>query len=270
MERHLLFPDEPVAFEFLAGSPASPYFITCDHASQRLPRVLGTLGLSQADLERHIAWDIGAAGLSRKLAVALQATLVLQPYSRLAIDCNRPLIHEGSIAARSEGTVIPGNQAISSEDAELRAREIFNPYHERIGLELDERKARNAPTVLLLVHSFTPVYHGVSRPWHAGVLYQRDRRLGQALLSALRTEPGLVIGDNEPYWVSDDSDYGAIVYGEGRQLPHVELEIRQDLISDDAGQTIWAERLARHLQAIVPELLQAQALAGSAAAQRPD
>ncbi len=255
MERHLLFPDEPVAVEVVAGSSASPYFITCDHAGQRLPRALGTLGLTQADLERHIAWDIGAEGLSRKLALALGATLVLQPYSRLAIDCNRPLIHEGSIATRSEGTEIPGNLGLSVADAELRAREIFNPYHERICLELDERNAQSAPTVLLLMHSFTPVYHGVSRPWHAGVLYQRDRRLGQALLSALRGEPGLVIGDNEPYSLSDDSDYGAIVYGEGRQLPHVEIEIRQDLINDDGGQAIWAERLARHLQAIVPALL---------------
>ena len=249
----LLADDEPPPFEAVVPQRPSPYFITCDHAGRRIPRSLGTLGLGGNDLKRHIAWDIGAAGVARNLATMLDAFLILQTYSRLVIDCNRPLSSPTLIARSSEDTEIPGNLQVSSEEALVRQREIFDPYHERIRRELDLRASRREPTILILMHSFTPRFRGVDRPWHAGVLYHRDARLGRAMLELLRAEPGLLVGDNEPYSVDDQSDYAVIQHGEQRQLPHVELEIRQDLIEDERGQWQWATRLARLLpQACAP------------------
>jgi predicted N-formylglutamate amidohydrolase len=245
----LLAPDDPAPFEVVPATPRSRYVITCDHASRRIPRALGTLGLPEHELERHIAWDIGVAELGRKLAAALDATLILQGYSRLVIDCNRPLDRPDSIATSSEDTPIPGNVDISPASARARAAEIFEPYHARIQRELDERRARSQTTLLVLLHSFTPVYRAVGRAWHAGVLHLRDTRLASPVLRALRAEPGLVVGDNEPYAASDLTDYGIVEHGEKRGLLHVELEVRQDLIADDAGTSAWAERLARVLEA---------------------
>jgi predicted N-formylglutamate amidohydrolase len=244
----LLADDEPPPFEVVNGGPRSPYVIVCDHASRKLPRALGSLGLPARDLGRHIAWDIGAAALARRLREALDGWLILQNYSRLVIDCNRPLTSPDSIVGRSEDTVIPGNQGLSREQAALRVRGIFEPYHARIRRELDERTSRGQASVLLFVHSFTPTFRGVARAWHAGVLYHRDTRLAHPLLSALRREPDLVIGDNEPYAASALTDYGLIEHGERRGLPHVELEVRQDLLGDENGVNAWSERLARLLE----------------------
>jgi predicted N-formylglutamate amidohydrolase len=205
------------------------------------------LGLSPLELQRHIAWDIGAAGLARRLADALDAFLIVQTYSRLVIDCNRTPLSPTSIAPLSESTPIPGNQHVGPADADARRREIFQPYHDRIGAELDARKALGRQTILLAVHSFTPVFHGESRPWHVGVLYNRDDRLARILLELFRGESGIVVGDNQPYAVSDEGDYTIPVHGERRSIPHVELEIRQDLLADESGQTAWANRLARAL-----------------------
>jgi predicted N-formylglutamate amidohydrolase len=244
----LFFADEPPPFEVVDGRRSSPYVIQCDHASNRIPRALGTLGLPEHELERHIAWDIGVAAVAPHLARALDAWLILQNYSRLVIDCNRPLEHRDSIAASSEDTVIPGNRDVSPLDAKLRAATIFDPYHARIIQELDERAATRTPTILIFLHSFTPTFRGVSRPWHAGVLYDRDRRLAVPLLEALRREPGLVVGENQPYAASALTDYGIVEHGVRRGLLHVELEIRQDLIEHTPGQLEWAERLARLLR----------------------
>ena len=245
----MLKPDEPAPFEVVGEHARSPFFLTCDHAGRRIPRALGSLGLSPAELATHVAWDIGAAGLARKLAAELDAFLILQTYSRLVIDCNRPLVAPSSIVALSERTAVPGNRSLSREDAELRARSIFQPYHARTALELERRALAGQPTVLVTVHSFTPVFMDAARSWHAGVLYQRDARLAHALLPLLRAEPGLRVGDNEPYAVSDETDYAIVEYGERRGLLHVELEVRQDLIADDAGQAQWAARFARLLPA---------------------
>ena len=209
--------------------------------------MLGSLGLSPAELKSHIAWDIGVAGLAGRLAARLNACLILQTYSRLVIDCNRPLETPDSITTLSERTRIPGNEGISRTEADIRAREIFHPYHNRIRAELDARRHVEQPTLLVALHSFTPTFLGVSRPWHIGVLYNRDTRLGQILLDLLRREDGVIVGDNEPYAVSDDTDYTLVVHGEQRGIPHVELEIRQDLIADAPGQTLWALRLTRLL-----------------------
>ena len=235
---------EPPPFALENAQGRSAYLLTCDHASRRLPSRLGRLGLDDAALETHIAWDIGAAGVARRLADALDAFLIMTNYSRLAIDCNRPPGSADSIVLRSERTEIPGNRDIAAEEVEARANALFHPYHDRIRAELDARRDAGRPAVLLALHSFTPVYHGVERPWHAGLLYGRDARLGRALLELLRGEPGLTIGDNEPYAVSDLTDYAIPAHGERRGILHAGLELRQDLIADAQGQAAWAARLA--------------------------
>ncbi len=246
-EASLLAPDEPPAFEVVEATASSPFLIICDHAGKRLPRVLGNLGLAEAELGRHIAWDLGAERVARHLAYALGAFAVFQTYSRLVIDCNRQPGVSSSIPIVSESTEIPGNELLPVAAAARRARDVFTPYHARIVRELTRRSAAGLATVLVSMHSFTPIYKGVPRPWHVGILYNRDARLAHALLSLLRSDPTLVVGDNEPYSVSDESDYGIPVYGEQRGIPHVELEIRQDLLLEDAGQLAWARRLAELL-----------------------
>jgi len=240
----LLAPDDPPPFRVEREHGESPFFLICDHAGRRIPRALGTLGVSDADLDRHIAWDIGASGLATRLSARLDATLIAQTYSRLVIDCNRPLTSPTSITVRSERTDIPGNRDLTPAQAEARAREIFAPYHRRIAAELDRRQAAHRPTILISVHSFTPVFTDVARPWHVGMLYHRDARVAHALLALIRAEGRWVVGDNEPYAVSDGTDYAIPVYGEQRGLAHVELEVRQDLIVEEAGQAEWAERIA--------------------------
>jgi predicted N-formylglutamate amidohydrolase len=202
-------------------------------------------------MERHIAWDIGAADVAIRLAAALDAFAILQTYSRLVIDCNRRPGIPASIVRISEATRIPGNEVVTVEEAAAREREIFRPYHDRIRTELDTRQAQGRLAMLISVHSFTPRFHGNQRPWHAGVLYNRDARLAGELLRHLRAEPGLVIGDNEPYSVGDTTDYTIPEHGERRGLPHVGIELRQDLIGTEAGHIEWAERLARALVSIV-------------------
>jgi predicted N-formylglutamate amidohydrolase len=244
----LLAPDEPPPFTIVNPTAASPWVITCDHASNRVPRALGTLGVTDEERARHIGWDIGAAAVTRRLAAHLDAWAILTSYSRLVIDCNRRPDVPSSIPTRSENTDITGNIGMIEDAAILRRSTLFDPYHAAIAEELDRRAAAAAcKTIFVAMHSFTPVYDGVARPMHAGVLYNRDARLARALLADLRNEPGLVIGDNTPYSVSDESDYGIPVHGERRGLPHVELEVRQDLIASAAGQEEWAERLARLL-----------------------
>jgi predicted N-formylglutamate amidohydrolase len=245
----LLAAGEPPAVE-LVRRGRSPFVFVCDHASGRLPRALGSLGLTPAALASHIAWDIGAAAVARLLAVTLDGDLVLQAYSRLVIDCNRPLDAPDSIVALSAGVAIPGNRDLSAAEATRRAQEIFAPYHARIGGELAERQAQHRPTVLVAVHSFTPTFPGSPRPWHAGVLHRHPQLaspLAGRLLNLLRQEGGLLVGDNEPYAAGVLTDFTIVEHGERRGIPHVELEIRQDLIADSDGQAAWAARLARVL-----------------------
>ncbi len=242
-----LGPDEPAPFELLRASGHSRFVLCCDHAGKLLPRALGTLGLDSNERQRHIAWDIGAAGLARALSALLDAPLILQPYSRLAIDCNRPLAADDSIAVSSEDTPIPGNLGLSAADAQARAAAIFEPYHTQLRQLIDARMGLTPAPLLVSVHSFTPVYRGDRRPWDVGVLYDRDARLANCLLELLRAEQRWQVGDNQPYRVDDEHDYTVKVHAEHRGLGYVELEIRQDLIADAAGQTAWAGHLARLL-----------------------
>ena len=251
----LLGADDPPPFDISGRDAPSPFVIICDHASRRLPRALDSLGLSSGALATHIAWDIGALGVARALAAALDAFVAWQRYSRLVIDCNRPLSSADSIVRRSERTDIPGNSNLTAADAAARAEEIFRPYHAEIRNHLDARRAARRHAILVSVHSFTPVFLDVARPWHCGVLFNRDARLAEPLLRLLRDEPGLVVGCNEPYAASDLTDFSLVHHGESRGIPCVEIEIRQDLIGDPAAQNAWGQRLARLLPAAAQPLL---------------
>jgi predicted N-formylglutamate amidohydrolase len=244
----LLGADEPPPFIELNRHGRSNFVILVDHASRRIPRALGDLGLPPAELQRHIAWDIGALGVARRVAGALDAPLVAQNYSRLVIDCNRDPKVATSIPTIGEMTEIPGNVALSDGEIAARRSEVFEPYHDHVRALLDERLAAGRPTILVAQHSMTNIFKGVRREMHAAVLYNRDRRFAGAVLDLLRREADLQIGDNEPYFVSDETDYTIPRHGEARGLPHVEIEIRQDLIGDDTGQAEWAERICRALQ----------------------
>ena len=233
----------PVLEDNTAGR--SPFLLTSDHYGRMVPRILGDLGLPASEFERHIAWDVGIAGVANALSNRLDAHLIAQRYSRLVIDCNRPPQAPSSIPRLSEATVIPGNAGLAAGAAEARRAAIFEPYHRRIDEVIGRRLRDNIPTVLVALHSFTPVYAGVARPWHIGTLYHRDTRLPPLLLKYLRAEPDLVVGDNEPYAVSDETDYTIPVHGEKRGLMNTGIEIRQDLIAGPAGQQQWADRRAR-------------------------
>jgi predicted N-formylglutamate amidohydrolase len=243
----LLATDEPPAFTVDNEDGTSPLLIVADHAGKHFPRRLRQLGLSNAECERHIAWDIGIGAVCRLIGKALDAVVVRQNYSRLVIDCNRTPGSETSILDLSELTRVPGNIGLSEHHRLARVREIFQPYHDRIATELDRQRDAGRPTALISMHSFTPVFDAVRRPWHVGVLYNRDPRFAQILMELLHREQGLVIGDNEPYSVADASDYTIPVHGEQRGLHHVALEIRQDLITDEAGQRKLTALFARLL-----------------------
>jgi predicted N-formylglutamate amidohydrolase len=229
-----------------AAAP-SPFLLVADHAGNIIPRALGRLGVAETELTRHIAWDIGIAGVAARVADALGAMLIRQNYSRLVIDCNRPPDVPTSVPEMSERTAIPGNVGLSATDRTARIESIFRPYHKQIEAELDRRREAGTATALIALHSFTPVFKDVARPWHVALLHNRDPRLAHRLIALLKQESGLVVGDNEPYVVSDTTDYTIPVHGERRGLPHALIEIRQDLIADADGQRHWAALVARLL-----------------------
>ena len=239
----LLAADEPQpVYESCRNGPAS-FLIVVDHASARIPRALGDLGVPAEDLQRHIAWDIGALALAKRMSAALDAPLVAQNYSRLVIDCNRDPQVDSSIPGIAELTAIPGNTGLSPAQVLARRRAIFDPYHHHIRTLLDERQAAGRSTIFVAQHSMTDVFKGKRRDMHAAVLYNRDRRFAALVLEILRRESGLLIADNEPYFLSDATDYTIPRHAETRGLPYVEIEVRQDLVQNAAGQDEWARRL---------------------------
>jgi predicted N-formylglutamate amidohydrolase len=245
----LLAPDEPdpvIRVNFAGGSP---FFLTGDHAGLRIPRALGDLGVSESERRRHIGWDIGIEGVGRQLSELLDAALIMQVYSRLVIDCNRQPRVPTSIPEISETTRIPGNHGLTDADREAREHAIFWPYQNAVADALAARAANRQRSIFIALHSFTPEFAGVSRPWHAGVLFNRDDRLAAPLLRLLEAEGDLTAAANEPYRMNDLTDYTVPVHAEKPGLLHVELEIRQDLIAEPDGQRAWAERLARLLPA---------------------
>jgi predicted N-formylglutamate amidohydrolase len=268
-EGDLLSPGEPPVVEVVRGEAETAVFFICDHASNRVPGPLGDLGLSPEQLQSHIGWDIGAAMLARNLAERRSAPLVLSGYSRLVIDCNRPLESPGLIPVFSAGIPVPGNQNLSDAERKNRRDTFFRPYHRTISRLLDRRERNRVPTVLFSMHSFTPDYPGEQRPWHIDFGYNRDRRLAGLLLGE-SLGPDILVGDNQPYKVEDDSDYSLPTHGEGRGLPHVLVEIRQDTLADAEGVAIWADRFDAMLRRLAPaieklakESLSMEGIAGS-------
>jgi predicted N-formylglutamate amidohydrolase len=244
----LLSADDPPPVGIEGADRSGPFLLIADHAGNAIPKSLGDLSLPPGQMQRHIAIDIGILGVSRALAMALKAPLVFQRYSRLVIDCNRTPGGSGSVLTYSDGAEVPGNYGLTELDLAQRRDEIFVPYQAAIVKQIDRMTAKQPP-VLIAMHSFTPVHGDLPgpRPWQIGVLFNRDSRLAMALIPLLEAEGDLTVGINAPYGVDDTLDYAIPVHAEARGLLHVELEIRQDLITDAAGQAAWAARLARLL-----------------------
>ena len=238
---------EPVGLEARDGS--SPLVLVADHAGRAVPRRLGDLGLDERERARHIGWDIGVHGVTSALARALDAVYVFQPYSRLVIDCNRRPDSPGSIPAASDGTRVPANQGLSLEERRAREDAILRPYHDEVGRVLAERRAAGLPVVLISMHSCTPRLRTapVDRPWEISAIADRDWRVGDALIALLEAETDLCVGRNQPYTVDAENDYTVPLHAEANGLAYVEIEIRQDLIENEAGQRRWARLLANLL-----------------------
>jgi predicted N-formylglutamate amidohydrolase len=252
--RPLLAPDErSVALALNAGA-ASPFLLLGDHAGREIPQSLAGLGLPKAELDRHIAWDIGVAAYGALLSEALNAPFIRQRFSRLVIDCNRDPARADAIPEVSDGAEIPDNQALSVEARQARISEIAEPYHAAIAAELDQRAERGLPTTLISLHSFTPRMNGFDRPWRFGVLHAHDSAYSRAVLARLRGEFGeALVGDNEPYTM-DEVDFTVPRHAGGRGLDYLELEVRQDLLADPAGQAEIAAIVARLLPAALGDL----------------
>ncbi|MCV3765725.1 N-formylglutamate amidohydrolase [Rhizobium sp. TRM95796] len=235
--------DWPEAVEIVNPHGRSPFVLTCEHASRHIPPEYKGLGLPEAEIARHIGWDIGAAEVTRRLSARLDAPAFLSNYSRLLIDLNRPLDADSSIPILSENTPIPGNRDLDPKERALRAERMFHPFHAAVTAHLDERRRLGRPARILAIHSFTPVFKGVKRPWHAGVLFSHSRDWGVELVEKLGRD-GLTVAANQPYVIDRAEDYTIPIHGEDRGLPALLIEIRQDLIADEAGAEAWAARLA--------------------------
>lgn len=248
---------------------AGVYVFTCDHAANFVPAEFGTLGLPAEDLERHIAWDPGALPVARRLAAMLDAPLVETGISRLVLDCNRPLDAPDLIPPISETTEIPANAGLSPAEREKRIALCWQPFHDTVERLVEERLARGQETRLVSVHSFTPVYRGVDRPWHIGIIHDEDERVAAPLLRALNAVAGVVVGANEPYTPADRVYFTLERHARSRGLPCAMIEIRNDVIATDAGQARWAGLLGAILEAIsVPALEGSLVVSGQSAPPR--
>jgi predicted N-formylglutamate amidohydrolase len=244
--------DVPPASVINADS-ISPFLLVCDHASRALPARYGTLGIEESELWRHIAWDIGAADVTRRLAAALDAPAILSGVSRLLVDCNRATDDPTFICQVSDGTVVPGNRDLDSGEVQHRIRAYYEPYHEAVAAAVEQSRKHVEAPALVSIHSFTPVMRGVQRPWHVGILWDKDPRLAVPLMRLLGEDPALVVGDNLPY--SGRSTVGDTMqrHGAATGLPHVLIELRQDLVDTHHGAEAWAGRLATVLRRLLAE-----------------
>ena len=263
----LLAPKDPDPVVVLNHASAEPFFLVCDHAGNAVPSALNGLGLDDdTHLGRHIALDIGALDVARKLAVAFRATLVNQQYSRLVIDCNRLPTAADSIPEVSDGVVIPANQGLGVENRRARQEAVLRPYHERIRALIEARLASGTETVLVSVHSFTPQMRGRPRPWEIGVMTGPDTRFSSHVHAVLQERTRWTIGWNEPYEVDMSNDYTVPVHGEGLGIPYVELELRQDLLVDEGTRGRLVDDIAACLRAGLDRLGR---VAGAAATRGP-
>jgi predicted N-formylglutamate amidohydrolase len=249
----LLAPDEPPAWQLINDEGAARTLLVCDHASRRIPRVLNDLGLDRLALRRHIACDIGAGEVTRRLSRMLDAPAILANYSRLVVDCNRRLNDPTAFLAVSDGEFVPGNHDLTTAEKKQRADMIFHPYHAGIHDRLDRFREVGVVPAFIAIHSFTPIFNGTSRPWQIGVLWDTDPRIPVPLMEKLGRIPGLVVGDNEPYSGRAPADYTVDHHAEPTGLPHVSIEIRQDLISTPEGAERWSLILGRALAEILAD-----------------
>jgi predicted N-formylglutamate amidohydrolase len=253
--------DDPAPFVVLEENGQASALVVCDHASRAFPRALDRLGLPELPSWQHIAWDIGAGELARGLAHALDAPAVLAGYSRLVVDCNRSPDDEEAFRRESDGWTIPGNQDLTELDRRVRLASFFDPYHQCIEAMLGGFRSRGVVPLLVAVHSFSPTLAGDTRPWHAGVLWDRDEANARRLLTRLRAQKGLVIGDNEPYSGKHPANYTIDHHAKAHGLPHVCIEVRQDLLSSPAGIERWVRLLASLIGDILAEPQSLQLLA---------
>lgn len=249
----LLAIDEPAPYAVINPDGDAPILLLCEHASNRIPRALGDLGVLEADRQRHIAWDIGVSALSQYLSRALDAPLFMTNYSRLVIDCNRPLHVPSLIPERSETTDILGNIGLSEAACKQRIETLFTPYANAVSRRIDLLQAQGKRPFIIGVHSFTPVYFGEQRPWHAGILYGEATKFGQRMIEILSRDETLTIGDNEPYNIHPDEDYTVPVHADQRGLPGILIEVRHDLIDSLEKIEAWGERLADCLKEATSE-----------------
>lgn len=242
----LLAPSDPPPVEVVNAQSASPIFLLCEHAGKAIPAALGDLGVTPDVIESHRGWDIGAEKLARKLAERLGAPLVIQQYSRLVIDCNRPHDSIRSVPHESDSVVIPSNRSATSADRFARVEEIFMPMNAAISRLIEGRKAAFS------IHSFTPHMDGQARPWHAGFLSRTDHTTADAFVAHLSgMQPELNCEVNQPYQIETDSDWFVPAHAEPRGLQHCLIEIRNDQLDDDAGIAHWASLLGSAIAAAV-------------------
>ena len=232
----LLAADEPGPFQILNPLAEQPILLVCDHASCRFPRSLGDMGLDPFARRCHLAIDIGAGPLTEKLAASLGVTAVLAQYSRLVVDCNRELMDPSAFLVYGDGILVPGNRNLRRAEKERRAETLYWPYHNAVSEQVGRLQKAGVPPAFIAVHSFTPVMNGESRPWQMGVLWDKDTRLREIFLEGFR-EAGYHVGDNEPYSGKAPQDFTIDHHAEEPGLPHVGIEIRQDLIDDEQGVT---------------------------------
>lgn len=246
----LLAADEPPPFEHYNPSGRAPAVLLCDHASRFVPRAMGNLGLGDADLARHIGWDIGIAEVTRALADRLDAPAVLSHFSRLIVDPNRAVGDPTLVPKLSDGVIVPANRDLSEAECGARLETFYRPYHAAIARALDAKTLAHDSFAVISMHSFTPVFQGRARPWQIGILWNRDARLPRPLIAGLRSM-GLSVGDNEPYSGRDGHGYSLHTHAEPRRLPHALIEVRQDLIDTRHGAADWAARLGRVLESLL-------------------
>ena len=245
----LLAADEPAPFVIRNPAATTPVLLVCDHASRRFPASLGTMGLDPAARRCHLALDIGAGSLTEQLATSLGATAVLCEYSRLVVDCNRQLMDPGAFLEFGDGIVVPGNRNLHQDDKDKRANEIYWPYHKAIAGQIERIGQQGAEPIVISIHSFTPVYNGESRTWEMGILWDQDRVTAEVFLRDLRAA-GYLVGDNEPYSGKAPQDFTLDHHAEASNLPHVGIEIRQDLIHHQDG----VERIAGIMHKVIETL----------------
>ncbi len=238
------------SFEIIEGPATSRYVIVCDHASNAIPPEYANLGLDPVQLKRHIAYDIGAEALTRALAKEMAAPAVLSRFSRLLIDPNRGDDDPTLVMKLSDGAIVPGNAKIDDLEVERRIARFSGPYHDAIDRVIDRSLAAGVSPILFSIHTFTPVFHDGPRPWHCAVLWEKDGRLALPLLDALRAEPDIVTGENEPYAGALPGD-SMTRHGFDRGLPHAIIEVRQDLLGDESAVSVWTQRFSRILTGLV-------------------